>query len=126
MLKIYLLMNPLGSITTACPVWACELMHGLLTYGSGSLGGALLLLLQEILVVGFRYDVKKTAHTIMSQPAKLGAHDFVMARLVRGEVDRNDHPWNGVLLKAQLANVKIVNHVLGTDEQLDLMIHRNG
>jgi hypothetical protein len=41
-------------------------MHGLLAYGSGSLGGALLLLLQESLVVGFGDDVKETAHTIMA------------------------------------------------------------
>src|ERR1700733_7242510 len=99
MLKIYLLMNPLGSTTTACPVWACELMHGLLAYGSGSLGGALLLLLQESLVVSFGDDVKETAHTIMAQPAELRAHNFVAADLVRGEMNRNNHSRHRVLLK---------------------------
>jgi len=48
-------MNPLGSTTTACPEWACELMRGLLEFGPGSLTGRLLL--EESLVIGFGNDV---------------------------------------------------------------------
>jgi hypothetical protein len=57
-------MNPLGSTTTACPVWACELMHGLLKYVSGSLGGSLLF--EEILVIGFGHDFQEAAHAVMA------------------------------------------------------------
>src|SRR6202035_1523752 len=101
-------------------------MHGLLAYGSGSLGGALLLLLQEILVVGFGDDVKETAHAVMPQPAQLGAHNFIAPGLIRREVNRNNHSWHSVLLQTQFADIKIVNHVLGADKQFDLVIYWHG
>src|SRR5580658_5949338 len=138
-LKMYFRMKPLGSAIGACtvdpPACACELMRGLLGIGCGLLGVswseswveslARRLLLQEGVVVCVRHYVQVAVHARMAQAAKLRADHFVLANHLRSEVQGNHHAGHRVLLNAQFAHVKIVDHVLRTDQQVDFVIHRN-
>src|SRR6266550_3237991 len=60
----------------------------------------------------------------MPQSAELGTHDLVLARLRRGEVERNGKTWNEVLLDPQLRHIKRVPHVLGSQRQRHGPVHR--
>jgi hypothetical protein len=61
----------------------------------------------------------------MAEAAELRADHFVLPNRIRSEVERNDHPGHGILLDAQFAHVKIVNHVLRADQQVHFVVHRN-
>ena len=61
----------------------------------------------------------------MSQAAKLGADDFVLTDLGRGEVQRNIQPGNKILLHPQLPHIKGMSHILRMHEEVDFLVHRD-
>src|SRR5271156_5693474 len=143
-LKIYFRTKPLGSAIGACtvdpPACACELMPGLLGIGSGSLRGSSKeswagslwigslsrrLLLEECVVIRVGNYIQVTVHAGVAQAAELRAYHLVLPNRIRSEVQRNHHAGHGVLLNAQLAHVKIVDHVLRANQQVDFVVHRN-
>src|ERR1700735_4188126 len=61
----------------------------------------------------------------MTQPAELRANYFVLADFGGREVNRNRQAGDGVLLQAEFTDVKIVDNVLGVEDQFDLAIYWN-
>jgi len=77
-------------------------------------------------VVGRGDDVNEAVHLMVAEAAELGANDFVSAGSIGREMHCNNHPGDSILLQAQFAHEKIVDHVLRTKQQFDLPIDRDG
>ncbi len=82
--------------------------------------------LEEAFVIGFRDYIQEAVHRVVAQPAQLRADNLVLPDSVRGEMNGNHHAGHGVLLQAQFAHEKIVDHVLRAQQQLDGTIDRDG
>ena len=79
-------------------------------------GNAMPLLAGEPFFVGFgRVDCQKSAHTVMSEAAKLGAGDLIISDLLGDEPDGNVLSRDRVLRNSHLTNRKSMDHVLRAD-----------
>src|ERR1700687_3579992 len=66
------------------------------------------LLLQPIVEVILGQHVEVCLHVVMSEATKLGADNFVPAGLGCGEVKRNIHPGNKILLHTHSPHHKVL------------------
>src|SRR5260370_13896220 len=64
-------------------------------------------------------------HVVMSEAAKLGADNFVLADLSCREVQRNIQTGNKILLHPQLPHKKGMSNILRMHEQMDFLVHGN-
>src|SRR5581483_1989174 len=96
-------------------VGATEIIRGLYTSTSRLCRSLRFHPLHELVVC---IDKELPAHPVMAQTAELGAGDFprrAVVRLDRGEVNRNVHPGDRILLHAHDGKEEAVNHIFGGD-----------
>src|SRR5689334_4286989 len=86
------------------------------------------LILLPLFKIGFRHDLERGPHLMVTQPAKLRAGNFIGADLVCLEMEWHLHARHDVLLQPELADEEIVNDITRPHDQqnrfTDWHLHR--
>src|SRR5260370_15002011 len=61
----------------------------------------------------------------MTEPAKLGAENFIVSRLYRSEMHVNREAGHRILFEAHGRNKETVDDVVSAQDHFDLAVHRN-